>query len=66
MNKLWLRVDELKPRDSVTIYDEELKKNVIARVASIDHGVVKFTDGCHIKVYDDEYLVEVRRLTVVK
>lgn len=61
-----LTVDELLPGDAVNIYDEELNKYVIVRVARICNGEVIFIDGSVVKVYDKEAKVKVSRLQLVK
>lgn len=66
MGYLYLRVDELRPRDAVHIYDEETSKDVIARVATINDGKVVFTDGATITVYDSRSTVKVSRLRLIK
>jgi len=66
MSYLYLKASELIPRDAVHIYDEESGKYVTARVASIDDGVIRFTDGGIVKIYNPNSTVKVSRLQLIK
>lgn len=62
----YIRWQDLKPRDRLYLVNEDTGKKEFSTVAYVNGENITFTDGLHLKVYEEDSMVEVFRLRVVK